>query len=402
MKKLSAFIITAAILCSSLFAKGFFGSRFFEYKITAPLSVTNNVFALNDIMKETVVIDLREIADSIPNDGLVLTAGTMPSVEMNLNIAAVSFGLKAGVDVTTKLALSRGLFDFVGKGLSVGEELDITLSPTLDVFAFSELNVGIKFSRFNMYVRPGVFIPLVSTAGSSGGIKIVNNEDGSIKITTSSKIDVYSAVDINDLTSGEITTEDIQTISSKGMGFDLALGLALPISRTMVVSADARVPMAPAKLLSHSSMLLENETTISMDSINDMNFEMPNPEFTPGEAADYKVNRPLKLVGYLDFYPVGNFIDLRVGAGLGVYHPFMETAKAYPQYYAGLTLNLINMLKLSLSTEYTDQLFIHQLGTVFNLRLVEIDAGVSLQSSDFAKSWLVSGAGAYVVVCVGF
>jgi hypothetical protein len=404
MKKLAAFIITASLICSAVFSKGFFDGRIFEYKINVPVNVSNNVFALNDIMKETVVIDLREIANSIPNEGLVLTMGTAPSVGFNLNIAAVSVGLNAGVDVFGKFSLSRGLFDFLGKGMTVGQELDITLSPTLDVFAFSELNVGIKFSRFNIYVRPGAFIPFVSTAGSSGGIKIVNNEDGSLKVTTASNVDVYSVVDISQAMGedGTITVEDIQNALTNSFGFDLSLGMALPISRSLVVSADARIPVVPAKMNYRTSMVLESETTISADTITNFNFDMPNPEFTPGVTANYKVNRPMKLIGYVDFFPIGNGIDLRAGAGLGVYHPFMESAKVYPQYYAGLTLNFINFLKLTLSTEYTDQVFVHQLGGVINIRLVEIDAGVSLQSTNFAKSWLVAGAGAYVVVCVGF
>ena len=44
------------------------------------------------------------------------------------------------------------------------------------------------------------------------------------------------------------------------------------------------------------------------------------------------------------------------------------------------------MIKVGVSTQYKDQLFIHQLGTTFNIRLIQLDLGISSQSSSFKKS----------------
>ena len=410
MKKIAALLLTTSLICTAAFSGGFFESRFFEYKVSVPVGVSNNAFALDDVMKTEAVIDLRKIAENLPNEGFSLLTVTKPTVELNFNILGVSVGTLAGVDVYGKVNLSNGLFDFVGKGLKVGETLDITVSPTFDVFAYGELNVGLKLKRFNMYVRPGVFAPILSTAGSSGGIKIVNSEDGSITIDYGAKVDVYSPFDLGSLfglegssSSSEFDANEITSEVLNNLGFDMTMGMALPLSRRLVVSADARIPVYPATMKHKFAMVYEGQNTISVNSATEgMNLDFPEPEFQPSGTADYKINRPLRLMGYADYYPLGNLIDLRVGGGIGLYHPFMETAVFYPQYYAGATLNLINMLKISLSTEYTDQIFIHQLGTVVNIRLIEIDTGVSIQSSDFAKSWLVSGVGAYVVFCIGF
>ncbi|MBR1640132.1 MAG: hypothetical protein IJ688_12165 [Treponema sp.] len=404
MKRLAALITAVFVLCAAAFSKGFFDGRVFEYKITAPVDISNNVFAVNDIMKETVVIDLRKIAESIPDDGFAFVMGFKPNIQVNLNIAAVSVGTRVGLDAYGKIGISKGLFDFIGKGFKTGDELDVTLSPTLDLFAYSELNFGLKLSRFQLYVKPGLFTPLLSTSGSKGGVKILNTEDGSIIIKTDAQVDVYSSMNIEKLMDKNFdpTNLNVKSLIFDNLGFDLAMGMSLPLSKRLVVSADARIPIVPATINYRTSMSFSSESEISMSSMENANFEMPSPEFSTTEISGYKLNRPMKVLGYVDFYPLGNFLDLRLGGGLGIYHPFMDTAKAYPQYYLGMTLNLINMLKLSLSTEYTDQVFVHQLGAVVNLRLVEVDAGVSMQSSSFTKSWLITGLGAYVVLCVGF
>ncbi|MCR4579122.1 MAG: hypothetical protein K5681_02125 [Treponema sp.] len=401
MKRLAVLIITAALFCTSVFSKGFFEKRFFEYKMSVPVSFSNNLIALNDIMKEEVVIDLKKMAENLPNDGFALNMAVKPNFGINLNIAAVTVGVCAGLDVYGKVNLSKGLFDFLGTGMQVGDTLDITLSPVMDIYAYSEVNVGIKFSRFNLYVRPAVFSPIVSISESSGGISIVNNEDGSITMSSNVDVGIYSFLDL----SQGFENIDIQEFAAniyKNLGFDLAMGMSMPFSKSLVVSADARIPIVPATMKNKYSMLFESETTLSLSDTSSFNFEMPSPEFNPSSGENYKLNRPLRVLGYVDFYPLGNFVDLRLGGGIGIYHPFMSSAKFYPQYYAGITFNLINILKASLSTEYTEQVFIHQLGAVVNIRLVEIDAGISMQSTDFAKSWLVSGFGAYLVVCVGF
>ena len=60
------------------------------------------------------------------------------------------------------------------------------------------------------------------------------------------------------------------------------------------------------------------------------------------------------------------------------------------------------MFSFTLSTEYTNQVFIHQFGLDVNIRFVEIDTGISVQSADFARSFTGSGFGAYVYLTMGF
>jgi hypothetical protein len=99
---------------------------------------------------------------------------------------------------------------------------------------------------------------------------------------------------------------------------------------------------------------------------------------------------------------LGTLFNARAGAGFGIRRPFSEAAVFYPEYYLGFTVNLIDILKVRVSTEYTDQIFIHQFGTTFNVRVFQLDFGISTQSSNFIKSLSVAGIGAYTYVTFGF
>ena len=59
-------------------------------------------------------------------------------------------------------------------------------------------------------------------------------------------------------------------------------------------------------------------------------------------------------------------------------------------------------MKFNVSTQYRDQLFIHQMGGTVNIRLIQVDAGVSVQSANFIKSCQGAGFGAYGYITIGF
>ncbi|MBQ5472653.1 MAG: hypothetical protein IIT58_11730, partial [Treponema sp.] len=120
------------------------------------------------------------------------------------------------------------------------------------------------------------------------------------------------------------------------------------------------------------------------------------------QDADLTIHRPLKFNVYLDKNLLGSLFNARAGAGFGIRRPFCDAAVFYPEYYLGFGINLIDMIKVGVSTQYKDQLFIHQLGTTFNIRLIQLDLGISSQSSSFKKSLSVGGVGAYAYLTVGF
>ena len=126
--------------------------------------------------------------------------------------------------------------------------------------------------------------------------------------------------------------------------------------------------------------------------------------FGAAEATEYKIRRPMFIMGYLDFYPLfgTNLLSLRAGIGAGVRHPFAADAIGYFNYYTGATVNLIDVLKVTASMSYMDRIFKNQIELAINARIIELDIGASLQSANFLKSWQGAGFGAYVNFAMGF
>jgi hypothetical protein len=73
-------------------------------------------------------------------------------------------------------------------------------------------------------------------------------------------------------------------------------------------------------------------------------------------------------------------------------------------FNAGLEaqLNLKRIFSLALGTGYREKIWRHSFGLMLNLRVIQLDLGVSLQSQDFVGSFRVQGAGAVVGLRFGF
>ncbi len=414
MKKLICGLICLSSLVCASFSKNFLSKRFFELQLSVPVDFSNNVFSLNDILKKEVVLDLGKIAeDPLLNNGLNLVMQTQPQYGINLNIAAVNVGFKVGVDIYEKMNVSKDLFTLLGKGNEIGEEIDIDFKNYTDIFITSSLNVGINFGKFSVSVKPTLFVPAVSVVGSVADVSFINTEDGSINAKISSDLSLFSNFQLNNL-----NEMDIQRIYS-GIGFDFGGSASIPLGRKLTVSADARIPIVPGSYSYRTPMTFEtgisanisqsiSDTTGESEMITQTGDDLGNISNMFSDLQSYEleekkyVNRPLKAKAYATYTPILGLVEFCGGAGFGIYHPFNDDAFFYPEYYLSAGINCFDFFKAKLSTEYTDQIFKHQAAVDVNVRLVEIECGVSFQSTDFLKSMNVTGIGAYVVTSIGF
>ena len=157
-----------------------------------------------------------------------------------------------------------------------------------------------------------------------------------------------------------------------------------------------------------------NQSTVSMHyvtNIKTLTSGEPSEEnqgfqFTSGEwnSTDYKINRPFKINASAAIQPLGSLLNLKGLFGFAVKNPFSDVegeALVYPEYYLGATVSLFDIIKTSISSEYTDQIFKQQLVFVANVRFIELDTGVSFQSSNFESSFRAAGFGAFVTFIMG-
>jgi hypothetical protein len=333
-------------------------------------------------------------------------ANARPNVEVNLNISKLHIGLNTGAEMYGKFEIGKDLFDFAGYGNSVGQELNLTFTAISDIFAYSQLDVGLDGRKFKLHVKPAIFVPVISTRGNGGRVNVVNDSEGNIHAAVDVDMKVYSPIDLehSDAYFNEISRSGNILNSSlfNGYGFDLGAYLALPFSKSFSVDFDLRLPIAPGHIKKVSNVTSHYSYDAKFTDISNGTTTQEEPKFSGYEDCDFVIHRPLKFNVYLDKNLLGTLFNARAGAGFGIQRPMSDEADFYPQYYLGLTLNLIDLFKLGVSTEYTDQIFKHQIGTTFSLRFIQLDVGANVQSSSFKKSMEVAGLGAYAYVTVGF
>lgn len=402
MKKLFACIFAVSVISTAAFSRNFFSQRFFEIKAGTELGVSNNLFTVNELLKKDLIIDLPQLAADCPDNGFNIRAGAKPTWEMNFNIVNVHVGLSAGVELFESMSVGKDLFDFLGNGNSVGDVLNFNLDNDADVFAFSQLDIGIKFGKLKVDVQPAVFLPIMSMRGGGAKATVVNGIDGSLDISMDMNMDVYSITELSVTDNGfSFDTDKLISALSKGFGFDFGLGLSWDLTKSFTVGLTSRIPIVPGTLGYKSNIQGGMDYKLKVS-------DFENPEKTErertvtNENATLTIHRPLKVNIYADKALLGTLFNARAGVGFGIRRPFCSDALFYPEYYLGIEFNLINAFKLKVSTEYRDQTFIHQLGTTINLRLVQFDFGISTQSSNFIKSMEVAGLGGYAYVSVGF
>lgn len=405
MKKIFALIISFTIICSALSARNFFSGRFVEVKTGAAIGLSNNLITGNDVFKKDLEIDLQKLADNCPDDGMNIIAIASPAVEFNLRFSKLFIGFSAGADAYGKFELGKDLFNFAGYGNSIGQTLNLSFTADIDAFAYSQIDLGFNAKKFKLHLKPALFAPILSTRGNGGTVTVLNDAKGNIEADMLVNMDVYSPIDFehtNDyfnqvLNSGNVINSPLFA----GYGFDLGGYLALPLSKSLSLDFDVRLPLAAGHIYKKSSVTAHYSYKAEFTDIANGEKITEEPKFAGFQDTDFEIHRPLKANVYLDKNLLGTLFNARVGGGFGVQRPFSDEAFGYPEYYLGFTLNLIDFFKLGVSSQYHDQVFVHQLGTTLSIRFIQLDLGVSTQSSSFKRSLEGAGVGAYAYVTVG-
>ena len=404
MKKIFACIFAVSVITTAAFSKNWFSQRFFEVKVGADVDFSNNLFAMNDFMKKDLVIDLRKIADECPKNGFNIRADAEPSLAVNLNILGMNFGLSTGTQFYESMEFGKDLFDFLGYGNSIGQTMDFSFKNDTDVFAYTQVDVGFKLGKLKINAQPALFLPILSIRGGGGSVTVLNDDDGNLSVGMNMNMDVYSITELKKEDEGSGVTVDPEKLRStviNGYGFDIGGSVGYSLTKSFLLEATCRIPVVPGRLNYKSNIQGGSDYTVKLTDFE--NSEHTDRETTvTNEETTLMINRPLKLDVYADKNLLGSLFNARAGAGFGIRRPFCDAAVFYPEYYLGFTVNLIDIIKVRVSTEYTDQLFIHELGTTLNVRVLQIDLGVSSQSSSFKKSMAVAGLGGYAYITMGF
>ena len=399
MKKIVACIISLLILTSVVSAETI-GKRIFEIKVDADVTATNNAFGISEFFQEEAVIDLPKIYKELPKKGFVTGFSEETNIALSLNILGVKAGFETGLDGNVTLGLSKDLFKFLGQGNKINEPMEFTSNSQVDLFAYFKTPVSFKVQGISISATPSIFIPLVHAEMGKSGATITNTEEGTIKIDGLYSLLVESGIDAGIIETGEFPESPSSILGTSG--FDLALGVKVPLFLGLQVTGDVHLPVVPGKLVSKVETSGDFSCAINlMNPDENSPFNMNTGDIEIGTHTG-SINRPLTMMAGVEWKPLLDMVKIDGSIGCGVRYPFSKRAYFYPQYHAGASISLLRILGASVSTEYINEMFRHEAGMMFNVRALEIDTGVSLAGSDFKNSLRGKGFGAYITFCFGF
>lgn len=395
-------ILTSLAFSKSVSATDFFSRRIVELKVDVPVNISNNAFSLFDFLKKDVVIDLRKIAEEMPMNGFIGSLRMSPSVALNLNISdKFHLGTQSGIDGYGDIRLGKGLFDFLGFGNVLYQDMLVTGSFNADIFAYTNISTNLKIAKFRIGITPNLFMPILHMDSRDSLIKISNTKEGLLGFDFTANLNVYS---LTDDYSGLF--KDFENLKQKfltSFGLDLEGYIGWEFSKTLTLDLNYRVPIIPGRLYSRTIRTAKAGFEVSILNMGNEDLKL-TPSFTDSdpELALYYTNRPLKANLAATWKPFGNGFYFIGSGGVGVKYPFTGDFMFYPEYQLGVKLNLIGIVTAQLSTEYKDEIFYNKLMASVSCRIIQLDLGLEMSSTDFIKSFQGTGFGVQVAVSIGF
>ncbi len=431
MKKIITFAAVIALTFCSLFSENKFTDRFVELYGDASLNFSNNGLTLSEIFVKDIVIDFTKLADTLPDSGYKASLTATPSAGLKLNLPVFTLNLSIGATVDEYLQIGKSYFDLLGYGYDYTQytkenPLSFDINSTTDAFAYGNLDIGFNVKKFKIVAKPTLFVPIFHVAPGKGSMTFTNLEDGTISAEVSQTIAIYSVEEINYKNGTQYFFENIN-VSDFGYGFDMGATVSYEFNDKLNFTVNTRVPMIPGQLKHGTKITLDaaynanaedfvkgqfydsEKTSATITTSDGKTYDLMNSEEDKSEMdlswinTDYKIHRPFKLEGYAT-YNLNSLLAFTGGAGFGVVHPFssdVSEISVYPEYFAGANLSLGGVLNAHVSTEYMDRIFKHEVGLGLNIRILELNAGISLQSTDFKTSFTMSGLGSYLTLAIG-
>jgi hypothetical protein len=402
-------------------------NRGFELSlINLDINFSNSFLAANDAMygpfemietgkvfRDSVSINLNDFFG-----GFTFLFGVMiKPLSLNINWKDKwGFGLDIGhINVTGNLLLSGNL-------LSFNEASDDKFGVGAAVFADFGIPVFFHYDEIKIKIRPSVFLPVVYTEPNvtysyNQVIDPVTGDSG-MRFQVNYDMRVYSIVDMRGFGDNDFGAilqnlqDNAWDIARNNLGYDLSLGAEYPLYDNLDVGVDIiNIPLVMASL--NHYMQIDGEVYFDSSKIDIAS--IANGEGFPKDAYSYpedmqikynndgsvKIYRPFTMLFYGKWRPFESPV-LSLIPSLGFSLNPLYTELGSIEGGLSLRLDLANFFITTIGINYNDRRWKNSIDFVFNLRLFEIDIGISSQSSDFAKSFQGAGLGVNVGLKIGW
>ena len=377
--------------------KNHLARQYFEIGIDAGVGFDNGLVGLNDILKKNIEIDLKKIAQSIPENGSGLNFDLATDFFMNIKNIHIGkglwdFGFIVDVDGGINMNIPKSLFTLISDGnINPPHASSGTISASGSIFTEIGLKSSSKYrvGRRNLYVgiKPAIFTPVVyipSHTGISYSLKTEKEEDnGTTKeglfLDTEGAISVYTPTSLERINFGRLIFG--------ANGFDLSLGAEYAFSPYLDIGGNlSNIPIAAAVLTNEMRLRLEDK-----DTGDDFGFELsgtvkaPNLGFTPDYIYNVKkeVRRPMRFDLYAHYRPFkSDFLEIKPNLGFTV-NINKEDEKWYFNGGLEARLSLINFLIIYLGSGYKEEIWRQRVGFAVNLRVFELGLEAMLRDQTF-------------------
>ena len=193
--------------------------RFFEIGFDVNAGVSNNYFAISDILREEIVINMDKLNRGIGNSGLAFNENTNVDFFMNINTSIFKASFFADFEVKMNAFIGKGLFDFLANGNELDKEFVIGFGLGASVIEENSFSLEIPFDKIKVKAVPSYYVPLLYVPYTNLNVATVIKSDGTISAHGQTSAAAYSSLPINNLDS--LSTDAILNALGKG-GVDIS------------------------------------------------------------------------------------------------------------------------------------------------------------------------------------
>jgi len=348
----------------------------------------NNFLTLKDVFQEVIIIDLDKLSDGF-------------KIDFGLNVVPlyINFNSKKGWGIGLSAGVSAfGVINLSGNMLSLSEAIKDNSDVGGAAFSSLTLNTFYDVKKLKIKFNPSLYNALVYVAPprnmTSSIIYTLDYSDGTVI-----NIDYAARVYIG------YSLEDKFSITSNP-GLDFAIGLEYPLAKEIgltnilpILDFDfaldlINIPFIPSTLTDYIQVKgqVGKDTPIKLiNKDDDDDSGLFSSDGIVEGTRVVQVSRPFKMLARADWRPLFGSKFLTITPVIGFcysefyYQPF--------SFEGGLnaSLNLGSIFVLKGGLNYTDRMFVNNLGVVLNSKIFEIDIGLDLRSQEISQIW--SGAG---------
>jgi hypothetical protein len=344
------------------------------------------------VFNRVLVIDLDEIYENTPDDGLRLGANAAAEIHLALQFGKLGLGFFTETDDLSRIVIPKS---FIGL-LTQGNKPDTAYDGSSDIlqrsFAHAGTVASYEIGGFVVAGKLGVFSPMLySDENAQAGFTLETASDGTIRGSVFASGDIYTALGDDGL---------------QGFGFNVSLGMVRPDEegKPLYGAGVNNIPIVAAKpgyVIEVEQLRYDFDATDLLDRLEGeqdlftTTSDIGDVETRPLDSADRpKIHMPFSVSGFYRFaIPV---IDIVPDAELVFDHPV--------RLNAGIAVEgnffPVNMFSIGLGRR--DYLWYGNFGLRVPLRVFELAIQVASVGMVPRGIFDLSGLGATVSLALGY